>query len=49
MKSKMRSDKAVNSPQAHKERTFHMHMFVEAYAFCAKMHFTIVLQSQACS
>ena len=28
-KSKRRSDKAVNAPQAGKERTFHVHMFVE--------------------
>ena len=28
-KSKRRNDKAVNFPQASKERRFHVHMFVE--------------------
>ena len=45
----MRSDKAVNSPQGNKDRTFHVHMLMEAYVFWAKMHFPIALKPQDCS
>ena len=45
----MRSDEAVNSPQANKEMTFQGHMLVGAYASCPKIHFRIALQHQACS
>ena len=49
-KSKIRNDKAINSPQANKERTFHVHMFVESLGIVVQyIHFRTVLQIQPCS
>ena len=44
----MRSDKAVNTSQADKERAFHVHILVEVYASDVKIHSTIVLQPRDC-
>ena len=49
MKIKGERDKAVNSSQVNKERTFHVHMLVERLCILRKIHFTIVFPSQACS
>ena len=46
----MRSGKAVNSPQANKEREHFMSICQwKVYSLCAKIHFAIGLQPQACS
>ena len=49
VKSKIRNDKALNSPQVTRRGHFMSICYWKAYASYAKIHFAIVLQPQASS